>query len=67
LQFFPETRGATLEEISRTLDGADAVEEIKHKAAEIDNVKDIRDDGLFDMKRDNEATAHVNEVSEKSL
>lgn len=30
--FFIETRGATLEEISRTFDGQDAVEEVKVRA-----------------------------------
>jgi hypothetical protein len=30
--FFIETRGATLEEISRTFDGEDAVEEVKVRA-----------------------------------
>lgn len=35
--FFPETRGATLEEINRTLDGADAVEQFKAKAHELDD------------------------------
>jgi hypothetical protein len=30
--FFIETKGATLEEISRTFDGEDAVEEVKVRA-----------------------------------
>lgn len=58
--FFIETRGATLEEINKTFDGADAVEEIKQKALEVDGVKDVRDFGEDDVAH------HVEEVNEKT-
>ena len=57
--FFIETRGATLEEIAKTFDGADAVEEIKQKAMEVEGVKDIRDFG------DDDTAHHIEEVHEK--
>ena len=43
--FFIETRGATLEEISKTFDGADAVEEFKAKANDAVGVSDITEIG----------------------
>ena len=68
--FFIETRGATLEEINRTFDGADAVEEIKAKANEAVGVTDISEIG--DSRKggnDNVGIAeviHVDEIREKS-
>jgi hypothetical protein len=47
--FFIETKGATLEEISRTFDGEDAVEEVKvralvsEKADMVEQVENLRD------------------------
>jgi len=40
--YFPETKGATLEEINQTVDGSEAVEEIKVKAHEIEDNQDLR-------------------------
>lgn len=56
--FFIETRGATLEEISRTFDGVEAVEELKELAlekAKIDNVEDISKGSVSGVE-------HVHEV-----
>jgi hypothetical protein len=39
---FPETKGATLEEINQTVDGSEAVEEIKVKAHEIEDNQELR-------------------------
>ena len=36
--FFIETRGATLEEISRTFDGVEVIDELKAKALEVKQV-----------------------------
>ena len=41
--FFIETRGATLEEISRTFDGAEAVDEVKELALEVEKVEQFED------------------------
>jgi hypothetical protein len=47
--FFIETKGATLEEISRTFDGEDAVEEVKvralvsEKADMVEQVENLRE------------------------
>lgn len=49
--FFIETRGATLEEINRTFDGADAVEEIS-------SARKGGDDVAFEV-------THVDEIREK--
>ncbi|KAK5113816.1 hypothetical protein LTR62_003200 [Meristemomyces frigidus] len=65
---FPETRGATLEEISRTLDGADAVEDVKHAALQVDGVHDIRE--YEDEKHgahEGVTAAHIDELNEKDL
>lgn len=46
--FFIETKGATLEEISRTFDGDTAVEEVKALAVEktaIEHVEEFRGEG----------------------
>ncbi|KIW86259.1 hypothetical protein Z517_01654 [Fonsecaea pedrosoi CBS 271.37] len=67
--FFIETRGATLEEINRTFDGADAVEEIKQKATEAIGVEDITEIGASRKGGDHgfgvEVT-HVDEIHEKT-
>lgn len=39
--FFIETRGATLEEIAKTFDGAEAVEEIKELALEKQKIEHV--------------------------
>ena len=62
--FFIETRGATLEEINRTFDGADAVEEVKHQAAQMEGVKDIRD--IAAEGRDEETKGGITHVNEKT-
>lgn len=49
--FFIETKGATLEEISRTFDGEDAVEEVKvralatEKAVMVEQVENLNNRG----------------------
>ena len=67
--FFIETRGATLEEINRTFDGADAVEEVKQKANQAVGVGDIAeigdnrkggDEGIVEV-------THVDEIHEKNF
>jgi hypothetical protein len=64
--FFIETRGATLEEINKTFDGAMAVEEFK---AEVkgQGLHDLRDDGIPAGKGE-EAGEHVHteEIHEKT-
>lgn len=67
--FFIETRGATLEEINRTFDGADAVEEIKQKANQAVGVDDITDIGNLRKGEDDGVGAqvtHVDEIREKT-
>jgi len=64
--FFPETKGATLEEINQTVDGADAVEEIKVKAHEIEDNQELRQRHGF--VKDNgveENTVHVEDINDK--
>jgi hypothetical protein len=65
--FFIETRGATLEEISKTFDGADAVEGLKEKAAAMDGVQDIREVGVMAGKGDDEnpGVVHVHDVTQE--
>jgi len=64
--FFIETRGATLEEINKTFDGADAVEEIKHKAVEKEGIHDIREFSVTSKGGDvAHPVTHVDEVSQK--
>ncbi|KAK3071921.1 hypothetical protein LTR53_007767 [Teratosphaeriaceae sp. CCFEE 6253] len=67
--FFVETRGATLEEMGLTFDGADAVEEIKHKAVEQGGVKDIRGAVFDDTGKvgGGDGVTHINEINEKNL
>ncbi|KAK3675863.1 hypothetical protein LTR78_004055 [Recurvomyces mirabilis] len=67
--FFFETRGATLEEIAKTFDGAEAVEEVKMRAVQAEGVHDIREDDAYDEKRgaNDQGVTHVNEVNEKHL
>jgi hypothetical protein len=64
--FFIETRGATLEEINKTFDGAMAVEDFK---AEVkgQGLTDLRDDGIPAGKGE-EAGEHVHteEIHEKT-
>ena len=66
--YFIETRGATLEEISKTFDGVDAVEEFKAKANDAIGVSDIAEVG---DKRKNRGgmggdgeVSHVDEIHE---
>lgn len=58
--FFIETRGATLEEISKTFDGAHAVDEFKAKAGEVVGVSDITEIG--DGRKGREDSSSANEV-----
>jgi hypothetical protein len=65
--FFIETRGATLEEISKTFDGAEAVDEFKAKANEAVGVEDIAEIG--DRKHRSNSVevgdvTHVDEIHE---
>lgn len=66
--FFIETRGATLEEISKTFDGVDAVEDFKAKANEVVGVSDITDIGDGRKGRSDSVGAgevmHVDEIHE---
>ena len=63
--FFIETRGATLEEISKTFDGADAVEDFKAKANEAVGVSDIAEIGDGRKGRaDSVGVAEVTHVDE---
>lgn len=65
--FFPETRGATLEEINKTLDGAEAVEAVKTKGHELDeyaNVKHVEDVGDNDYST---GVTHVTELAKNDL
>lgn len=66
--FFIETRGATLEEISKTFDGADAVEDFKAKASEVVGVSDIADIGDGRKGRSDSVgageAAHIDEIHE---
>jgi hypothetical protein len=41
--FFIETRGHTLEEIARTFDAEDAVEEVKELALQIEKVEHVEE------------------------
>ena len=69
--FFIETRGATLEEIEKTFDGVDAVEEIKNRATSVVGVEDITEVGNnrkgsvdgFNLAE----VAHSEEIHEKTL
>jgi len=62
--FFIETRGATLEEISKTFDGADAVEQVKMQATEKEGIHDIREFSVSGGKGgDNVGITHVEERS----
>ena len=69
--FFIETRGATLEEINKTFDGADAVEEIKVKANEALGINDITEIGGFRKSAEDDGVGvevtHVDEVHEKNM
>ena len=69
--FFIETRGATLEEINKTFDGADAVEEIKGQGNEAVGINDITEIGELRKRSVDDGLAgdvtHVDEVHEKSL
>jgi hypothetical protein len=63
---FPETRGATLEEINQTVDGSEAVEEIKVKAHEIEDNHEIRQ--RHGHVKDNgveENTVHIEDIHDK--
>lgn len=63
---FPETKGATLEEINQTVDGSEAVEEIKVKAHEIEDNQDLRQrHGYVKDNGIEENTVHVEDISEK--
>jgi hypothetical protein len=62
--FFIETKGATLEEINKTFDGADAVEEFKQRTVETEGVQDIRQFSVSG-KPDMENVTHVEEVSQE--
>jgi len=63
---FPETKGATLEEINQTVDGADAVEEIKVKAHEIEDNQELRQrHGLVKDNGVEENTVHVENINDK--
>jgi len=68
--FFIETRGATLEEIGKTFDGADAVEELKAKTVDQEGITDIRDEGLYrrggSLAKGEEAGEGVTHVSDIS-
>lgn len=75
--FFIETRGATLEEINKTFDGAEAVEEIKQIGTDTVGVSDLTDVGIgqrggsIARKGGDDGVgvevAHVDELHEKSL
>lgn len=64
--FFIETRGATLEEISKTFDGAEAVDEFKAKAQDAIGVSDLTEIGDGKKGRstgfDHGSVEHVDEI-----
>jgi hypothetical protein len=51
--FFIETKGATLEEISRTFDGEDAVEEMKVRALATEKADMVEQVENLDNRRHN--------------
>jgi hypothetical protein len=51
--FFIETKGATLEEISRTFDGEDAVEEMKVRALATEKANMVEQVENLDNRRRN--------------
>lgn len=65
--FFPETRGSTLEEINRTLDGAEAVEEFQHNIADKEGIEDIRYRHNAGKGGDGPAVERTEELNEKEL
>ncbi|KAI4718679.1 general substrate transporter [Aureobasidium sp. EXF-10727] len=66
---FPETRGATLEEINQTFDGVEAVEEVKNKAQEMEGVVDLRDMGTVGGKEGASGVevTHVEDIHERKI
>jgi hypothetical protein len=63
---FPETKGATLEEINQTVDGSEAVEEIKVKAHEIEDNQELRQrHGLVKDNGIEENAIQIENVNEK--
>lgn len=59
--FFIETRGATLEEISKTFDGAEAVQEFQDKANQAVGVDDVTQIG--DGRKARSSGVEIGEVS----
>jgi hypothetical protein len=60
--FFIETKGATLEEISRTFDGQDAVEEMKVRALATEKAAMVEQVENLDNKRQNGSNAHQEDL-----
>jgi hypothetical protein len=65
--FFIETRGSTLEEINRTFDGAEAVEQFQHNIAEKEGIEDIRYRHNAGKGGDEPAVTRTEELNEKEL
>jgi len=64
---FPETRGATLEEINQTVDGSEAVEEIKVKAHEIEENHELRQrHGHIKYDGAEENTVRIEDINHKT-
>ncbi len=65
--FFIETRGATLEEINRTFDGADAVEQFQHDIAGKEGIEDVRFRSNAGKADSEGAVTRTEEIPEKEL